>query len=299
MARAVAKEKFDLNDAFEIDRLDLLAKFNVDGFLQGINRSRKRGFSTEFSDFKAYSPGDDTRLLDWRIYARTDKLFIKQFEAETQLKSTLMIDATSSMAWRWGKNVSKLKYGVNLLASIALMHIKLQNKVGLMIHDSQTLRHLPARSNRQHLNEIFSLLSQLVPGSSEDSFFSMASQFSALKHQKGQILICSDLEENEDSIAEALEAVASNGDEVILLHILDKAEIELPFQDATHLKDSETGQLLPVHLPLLRKKHQQTVDNFREHWQEQCLNWGIQYVAVDTGMSYTDILLQLFEARKI
>ncbi len=294
---AIDTKYFDPGFIQRLGRIDLVAKTITDGLSYGVHRSRRRGFSTEFSDFKPYVPGDDPRLLDWRVYARTERLFVKRFEAETNLELMLMLDATASMAWRFGGRISKLEYAANLLAGLACLHMGQQDQVGLLVYDAKDLHHIPPRSRRSQLDLIYAKLTELEPGRA-DSFPTMVRSVTQLRRHRGRIIVCTDLEEDEDRVEQAMEELAGLEDELILFHILDQAEIELPFDDVTHLEDAESGELLPVNLVALRKEQAANVAAFRGYWQERCREWGIIYQPIDTGMNYVEVIYQLNETRR-
>ncbi len=296
MNQTVDISRFDPDIIQQLGRIDLIARAITDGLTHGVHRSQRRGFSTEFSDFKPYVPGDDTRLLDWRIYARTERLFVKRFEAETNLELMLLLDATASMAWRWGNNISKLEYAVNLFAALACLHMKQHDQVGLLVYDARDLHRLPPRASRTHLDRIFAVLAGIRPGRAE-CFPVMVKTLTQMRRHRGRIIVCTDLEEDESQVEQAMEELAGLEDEMILFHILDRAEVELPFEHATHLQDSESGELLAVNLPALKKAHGKNVRNFREYWQNNCGRWTINYQPINTGMNYADVIYRLGESR--
>jgi uncharacterized protein (DUF58 family) len=275
-----------------LGRLDLVSRAIANAMKQGLRRSRLHGFSTEFSDHKAYVPGDDLRFLDWRIYGRTDRLLIRKYEAETSFESVLLLDASRSMAWRWRSSVTKLEYAVRLLAAIAFLRIENQDQVGLVVHDAAELRWLPPRSTRRQLDLIYEVLTAVQPGPAR-TFAALVGALAPMKKHRGQIVICSDLEEGEEEIAASLEMLAARDDEVVVIHLLDRAEIELPFEGATHLQDSESGEVLPVEVDDLRGEHDARVREFREAWKLRCEAWKIRHIAAHTGMGYVDVLLDL------
>ncbi len=289
-------DRFSPDVIQQLGRIDLIADTICDGLLQGVHRSRRRGFSSEFSDFKPYVAGDDTRLLDWRIWARTDRFFIRRFEAETDLELLLLLDATASMAWRWKDRISKLEYGANLIAALAAMHIRQQDRVGFLLHDAKDLHFLPPRGRKQQLAEIFALLSKIEPATTE-TFPKLISSLAETRRHRGRIIICSDLEEDESGILEGLDKVAALEDEVIVIHILDQAEVELPFDDVTHFKDEETGELLPINLDAMRKEHAENLKRFREFWKSHCRKGQLSYVPIHTGMNYQEAVWALNDER--
>ena len=150
-SKAVDSSQFKPEIIQELGRLDIIAKVLAEGIRQGTHSSRRKGFSTEFSDFNPYVPGDDLRFIDWRLYARTDRLYIKNFQAETNLEVMLVLDATQSMAWRWKQTITKLEYGINLLAAIGYLHIRNHDMTGLLLHDAHDLHFVPPKSKRSQL----------------------------------------------------------------------------------------------------------------------------------------------------
>jgi uncharacterized protein (DUF58 family) len=275
-----------------LGRIDVIGKVIASALKQGLRRSLRHGFSTEFSDFKPYTPGDDLRFLDWRVYARTDRLLTRKYEAETSFESILLLDASKSMAWRWKDTICKLEYGINLFAALAFIHIEKQDQVGVLINDANQIHFVPPRSSRTQLNRIYEILADIEPGSA-GTFSGLVRALVPLKRHRGQIIVCSDLEEDEREIEGALEQLAARDDEVVVLHLLDKAEIELPFDQSTHFEDSETGELMPIALADLKRHHQETIREFRQKWEGRAERWGIRYFGIHTGMSYVDVLLNL------
>ncbi|MEM7392265.1 MAG: DUF58 domain-containing protein [Verrucomicrobiota bacterium] len=290
--------RFDPEVVRDLGRIDLIARVIAQGVYQGMHRSHRRGFSTEFSDFKPYTPGDDLRFLDWKQYARTDKLYIKCFEAETNQESLLLLDASRSMAWRWEDRISKLEYAANLLAAMACLHLDQQDPVGVLIHDADREHALQPSARRIQLDAMCALLSELEPGSG-DLFPQLIEELAALKRRRGLIVICSDLEEDDVSTEAALRHLADRDDEMILIHILDKTEIDPPFTGVSFLEDSETGAVVPVNHRTMRRDHTKNVRRFRDHWTTVCETSGIQYVPVDTAMNYVDVLHGLLHEREM
>jgi len=283
---------FDPEAIRALKRIDLVANLLADGFQDGARRSRQHGLSTEFSDFKPYAPGDDVRFVDWRLYARCDKLFVKRFEAERDYEHVLLLDATASMAWRWRDGVTKLQYGANLLASIACICARARDRTGLVVHDGTGERIVPPRCHPDQLGMIFAALENLTPGNGPP-LEGLARAAAHAKRYRGAVVVCSDLEDEEGVLAPRLESLARTKDRVYLLHILDRAEVDLPFSEATHLVDSETGKRLVVDVPAMRAGHRRAVEAFRARWRERCERWGVRYVAVRTDSDYLEVLLDL------
>jgi uncharacterized protein (DUF58 family) len=288
--------RFDPEVLQQMGRIDLIARAIVDGLREGMHSSRRRGFSTEFSDFRPYVPGDDLRFLDWALYARTERLYVKCFEAETNLEAMLLLDATRSMAWRWQDNISKLEYAANLLAALACLHVQNHDQVGLLVHDADGIQFMPPRARRTQLERMLAILEGVQP-SAGDVMRATAEELATAKRHRGRIVVCSDLMEEQEHVKQALPLLTANEDEVFLFHILDRAEIELPFEGATHLRDSETGAVIPIDVKAVRDDHQRRVGDFRALWEDACKSTGILYIPADTGMNYVDVLSLMIEKR--
>ncbi len=291
--------RFDPHIVHQLGRIDLIAREVSFGVYQGLHRSPRRGFSTEFNDFRPYTPNDDLRFLDWRLYARTDRLFVKCFEAETTQEALMVLDASRSMAWRWEDRISKLEYSANLLAALAGILMRQRDPVGLVIHDAQTLHALPPRASRTQLEHMCAVLSSLEPGSAE-LFPFLVEQLTAMRRHRGLLMVCADLEEDEQRAARALVRLAATGDEIILFHVLDEAEVALPFsRDATYLEDVETGEIVPINRRALARRHRAGVRDFRERWRKRCAASNVLYMPVHTGMNYVEVIHALLREREL
>jgi len=291
------QHEFDPNIVQQLGRLDWIAHIIVQGLKQGQHRSWIKGFSTEFSEFKPYIPGDDLRFLDWRVYARTHKTYVRCYKAETNLECYLLLDASRSMAWSWKGSVSKLEYAINLYAALAYFMTRRQDMVGLLANDATQSLFIPPSSRREQLERMLALLDTIRPGSA-NTLPVLFRELSAIKRHRGQIIVCSDFEEDTEAIAAALPELTANGDEVMMIHLLDTAEVQLPYADSTtHLLDSETGARLRIDIRQLREEHRTQVDRFRSFWHDQCLDWGIRYLALDTGTNYVEALLKIITAQ--
>ena len=279
---------FDPEMIRQLGRLDWIAQTLAQGTRQGLHRSRAKGFSTEFADFKPYTRGDDLRLLDWRVFARTERYYVRTYEAETNIECLLVLDASGSMGWRWESAVSKVEYSVCLAAAIAYMLMGQQDKVGLLAHDGHGVHLVPLSSRRTQVKDILSALERVRPGPTETPAL-LFEQVHEVKPHRGQIVVLSDLEDDRAGLARALLQLASRGDDVLLLHVLDRAEVELPYADGvTHLIDSETRQRVSVNMRELKTGHARRVEEFREHWRRVSDDGGIRYVPLDTSIGYLD-----------
>src|SRR5438132_663134 len=208
----------------QVARLDLRAKFIVEGFLAGLHASPFHGFSVEFSEHRKYVPGDDLKDLDWNIFAKTDKFYIKKFEAETNVTGYLVMDLSASMAWTHRQEMTKFEYGICLAAALGYLMIHQQDPVGLVTFDTQIRAALPPHSKRTQLGSILAVLSNLKPTGKTDVPYAMQ-QLGALCRGKSLIMLFSDLLTDVGPLLDSMYQLRHRGHEVILFHILDEAEV--------------------------------------------------------------------------
>ncbi len=206
-----------------IGRLDLRAKFIVEGLLSGLHASPFQGFSVEFSEHRRYEPGDDPRDIDWQVFARTDRIYIRRYQAETNITGYLLMDLSRSMGYTWRQKLTKFDYSVCLAAALSYLMIHQQDPVGLMTFGDRLQASLPARSRRSQFGDILSVLQQCQPTGGSQIAACLRQAASMIRH-RSLLMLMSDLLADPDEILEALRAVRFRGHDVILFHILDEAE---------------------------------------------------------------------------
>ena len=270
MARAV-EEYLKPEVVRQIARLDLRAQFIVKGFLQGLHASPYQGFSVEFSEHRKYAPGDDPKDIDWLVYAKTDKHYIKKFEAETNITGYLVIDTSASMAYTYRQQLTKLDYAISLAAALCWLMIHQQDPCGLMVFDEKLHASLPARSRRSQIAQVLSVLSKVV---------------------------FSDLLADPAPIKDALLRLRHRGHDVILFHILDEAEVRFPFEGMVELTEPEGRDRLVIDADAARTGYVDAVEAFREDYRGSCFRAGIDYVPLDTSMQFDRALMEYLVSRR-
>jgi len=287
---------FDPSVVARLGRLDWIAHSIVDGLRQGLHRSTIRGFSTEFSDFQPYSPGDDIRLLDWRVYARTGKPYVRRFEAETSMEVTFLVDSSPSMGWQWEQTVTKRQYAAALVAGMAWLFLSQQDPVGLLKAAPDGVQALSPSSRRQQLDHILSVL-ETTPTLGRPVIDELLQACLELRGARGQVVVVSDFEEEAPEAGLRLAELRGMGHQVLVVHLLDQAEITLPFPDGTtHLRDAETGELLRADVVALRRRQAERVRAFRQQWHRVCRDAGVVYVPLATGVDYVTAILTIIES---
>ncbi|MDO4583772.1 MAG: DUF58 domain-containing protein [Planctomycetia bacterium] len=279
-----------------IKRLDLRARFIVRGFLQGLHKSPFQGFSVEFSEHRRYTPGDDPQDIDWLVYAKTDKFYVRKFEAETNMTGYLLMDQSASMNYTYRQEVTKFDYAICLAAALAYLMIHQQDPVGLLTFDEALNRSLPPRSQRRHLSEILSALSQLTPTGKTDIAKALHQTAAYLKH-RSFLMVLSDLLTDEEPVFQALRQLRWRGHDILLLHILDESEVRFPFEGMVELENPENGESLQVDADGFRNGYLQEVLQFRERYAQECASIGVDYLPLDTSVPFDKALTEYLVRR--
>jgi len=281
----------------QIARLDLRAQFIVKGFLQGLHASPYQGFSVEFSEHRRYAPGDDPKDIDWLVYAKTDKHYIKKFEAETNITGYLAIDTSASMAYTYRQRLSKLDYSISLAAALCWLMVHQQDPCGLLVFDEKLHASLPARSKRSQIAQVLSVLAKVKPSGKTDIARSLV-QIAAMLRHRSLVMIFSDLLADPDPIRDALLRLRHRGHDVILFHVLDEAEVKFPFQGMVEFTEPEALDQLVVDADAARSEYVASVAAFREDYRRTCFHAGIDYVPLDTGMQFDRALMEYLVSRR-
>lgn len=229
-----------------IESLELLARAVVEGFMSGLHRSPFTGFSTEFTEYRQYNPGDDLRYLDWRLLGRTDRYFIKKYRADTNTQCHLLLDTSASMNYAHASSVTKLQYAKFLAASLAYLLNRQQDAVGMVAFDHQIHTHVPARNRTGHMRTVFGNLSLLEPGG-ETRLAESLHQLAELLTRRGIVVVISDFYDQPDRLQEAFQHLHFKGHDMVAFHVLDQNELDFEFTDPVLLlEDAETQEQMPV-----------------------------------------------------
>ncbi len=280
-----------------IARLDLRAKFIVEGLLSGLHTSPFQGFSVEFSEHRRYEPGDDPKDIDWQVFARTDRIYIKRYQAETNITGYLLMDLSRSMGYTYRQDLTKFDYGICLAAAISYLMIHQQDPVGLMTFDDELKASLPARSRRSQLGDILSVLQRCKPTGTTNIAGNLRRVGSMIRHRSLMMLI-SDLLADPDEIIDAIRMLRFRGHDVIVFHILDEAEVTFPFTGSVDLLEPETDDHEIVDAAGIRSEYLQALHDMRERFRTTCLSVGADYVPLDTSMPFDKALVEYLSQRQ-
>lgn len=281
----------------QIKRLDLRAQFVVKGFLQGLHASPFHGFSVEFSEHRRYTPGDDPKDIDWLVYAKTDKFYVKKFEAETNITGYLVMDLSRSMGFTYRQQLTKFDYAICLAAALCYLMIHQQDPVGLVTFDEKLRDVIPPRSKRTQLGNVLAHLTRLKPTGTTDIATSLT-QLAALLRHKSLVMLFSDLLHDRPPVLQALRRLRHRGHDLILFHILDEAEVYFPYEGLVELEEPETHERLVVDATSYRPDYQAELAQFRNLYREQCFQAGVDYVPLDTSMPFDKALLEYLLRRQ-
>ncbi|HUS40962.1 MAG: DUF58 domain-containing protein [Pirellulales bacterium] len=281
----------------QISRLDLRAQFIVKGFLQGLHASPYHGFSVEFSEHRKYTPGDDPADIDWLVYAKTDKYYVKKFEAETNISGYLVMDLSRSMAYTYRQEMTKFEYSICLAAAMAYLMIHQQDPVGLITFDRKVRDSLAPKSKRKQLGNLLSLLAKLEPQGETDIAHSITQIAAMLKH-RSLVMLFTDLFAEPEPVLRALHRLRHGGHDVILFHVLDEAEVEFPFEGNVEFEEPETKERLQVNATGFRADYLAEIEAFRDLYRRECVQSGVDYVPLDTSMQFDRALTEYLVQRK-
>src|SRR5277367_3325372 len=281
----------------QVARLDLRAKFIVEGFIAGLHASPFQGFSVEFSEHRKYTAGDNISDVDWAVYAKTDRFYIKKFQAETNLAGYLVMDLSGSMGYTYRQELTKFDYAICLAAALGYLMIHQQDPVGLVTFDTRIQASLPPRSKRTQLGTILSILSNLKP-SGETDIAACIHQLASMVRGKSLIMIFSDLLTDPEPVLQSLYHLRHRGHEIILFHILDEAEVQFPFEGLIEFTDVETPDRLTLDAKGMRADYVQAVRDFRETYRRECAQANIDYVAMDTSIGFDKALMEYLVQRQ-
>ena len=280
-----------------VARLDLRARFIVEGFLTGLHASPFHGFSVEFSEHRRYAQGDDPRNIDWLVFAKTDKLYVKKYQAETNISGYLLMDLSESMAYTYRQELSKFDYCICLSAALGYLMIHQQDPVGLMTFSDKLHACLPARSKRSQLGNMLGLLSKARPSGQTDVAGNLRRIAAMIRH-RSLFMLFSDLLCDPEPVIDALRMLRHRGHDVIVFHVLDEAEVNFPFDSLSDFEDPESGERLIVDAVGIRGDYLEAMRGLRERYKKDCLRMGADYVALDTSLPFDRALIEYLSQRQ-
>jgi len=288
----------------QVQRLDLRARFVVEGFLAGLHRSPFHGFSVEFSEHRKYVPGDDPRWLDWNVFAKTDRFYVRKYQAETNLDTYLLVDLSGSMDYpplsepeRRAGRLRKIDYSICLAAAIGYLMIHQQDAVGLATFDTRVRYFLPPRCKRSHLMTILGELASVRPHGSTglaDALHDVADRV----RKRGLMILFSDLLAEVDPVVEALHHLRFRGHDLIIFHVLSEEEALFPFRGPRRFVDVEGDTQVDADAAAIRAAYLEELGRFIERYRDEAAGARADFVSVHTGMTFDKALTRFLIDRQ-
>lgn len=291
----------------QVSRLDLRARFTVEGFLAGLHASPMQGLSTEFSEHRKYTQGDDPRTIDWNVFARSDRLFVRKYSTETHLACHVLVDVSASMGFVGSlagiaaggaspQPAAKLAYAINLAAALGFLVTRQQDAIGLGILGEGLRSLLPARSKSGHLVHLLSELAGVTPGGTTGLATGIHAAMARIPH-RGLIVLISDLLTDTEALLEALHHVRYRGHDLIVMHVLDARETSFDFAGALRLEDTETGSAIEVDAAAVRESYLAALAAWRGELDVRIRAMRADYVALDTATPFDKALIEFLLGR--
>lgn len=280
----------------QITSMELRARFVVEGFITGLHRSPYHGFSVEFSEHRQYLPGDDVKRIDWKVYAKTDRFYVKQYEEETNVKTYLILDASRSMAYASEGRITKFQYATFLAAALAYLMMEQRDAVGLTLFDEDIRVSLPPRGTKPYLREILVELERAVPSNATETaktLHTLAEQI----HRRGLVIVLSDLFDDPSNVVPALKHFRHKGNEVIVFQVIDPMERSFAFGTGAVFRDMETREELTTQPWHIQHAYQQALKQHINLLEQACRDVSIDYMLLDTSVPFNVALLEYLHKR--
>jgi len=275
--------------------LELKARTIVEGFLTGLHRSPFKGFSVEFAEYRQYIPGDDISTIDWKVYARSDRHYVKKYEDETNLDCHVMLDVSASMGYGSGA-MTKFEYGACLAASLAYLMNRQRDASGLIQFDEKITARLPASARPGHMHAILHALERIVPGAKSDVGRPLHQLADALGKRSLAVLI-SDLLDDPDRVVKGLKHLRFRGTDVIVFQLLDPHELQFPFTGAAKFTDVESADEITAEPSRVREGYLEAMAGLRARYEKELRGAGIDFLTLDTSKPLDFALLAYLDAR--
>jgi uncharacterized protein (DUF58 family) len=286
---------FDPDGLSRLGNLELVARQVVEGFLTGRHRSPYHGFSVEYLDHRPYVPGDELRSLDWKILARTDKYHVKLFQDETNLRATILLDCSKSMAFRSGK-LSKLQWGSYLAAALTHLLLRQNDAVGLVLFDKTVRTYLPPKARPTQFRRVLDLL-EPEPAANDTDVGSVLHDVAERIRRRGLVVVVSDLIDDVEKVANGLQHFRHNGHEVLVFHTMDDAELTFPYDRLTRFQDMEGAGRVVANAKAVRSGYLARIQQFLEGVKAACFERDISYLLANTSEGYDHFLAAYLEKR--
>jgi uncharacterized protein (DUF58 family) len=279
-----------------ISSLELIARTVVEGFISGLHRSPHLGFSVNFAEYRPYRPGDDIRKIDWKVYGRTDRFFIKEYEGETNTSIHVLLDCSRSMSYG-SRGIRKLEYGQFLAASLGYFAFKQRDAVGFISYDEDVIRYVPARGSVGHLNTVLHAIEEVRPGEKTD-FVKPLVRISERIRRRGIVVVISDLYDEPANVMSGLRHLAFRGHDIIVFQLLDPAELHFDFPDAAQFVDLETKNEMHVIPDYIRQEYRAVLRKQIGEYEKECRKDRMDFASIDISEPLDSALFKYLVRRE-
>lgn len=279
-----------------LNSLELRARLVVEGFIVGLHRSPYHGFSVEFTEHRPYMQGDSLKDIDWKVFGKTEKYFIKQYEEETNLRSYILLDTSKSMNYASAGNVRKIDYASTLVAALGYLMVEQKDAVGLALYAEKINKFLPPKATKTYLLEVYKQLSLITPSDQTKTALALSSIAEKIK-RRGLVIIVSDFFDDLNSILKSLKHFRYRNNEVIVFQILDPLERSFAFGRDAVFKDLETSDEITTQPYQIQKAYRESMDQFIHIIKRECLNSNIEYNLIETSTPYDKALFSYIQKR--
>ena len=291
---SISKKYLDPEVLARLSRLDIKARLVVEGFMSGLHSSPYKGFSQEFADYRQYMPGDEPKRIDWKVYGRNDRFYIKEYQEETNLRCYILLDKSGSMGF--GEKISKLEYAKYLSASLAYMLLKQKDSVGIATFDKKIEKIIPPSVKKSNFIEILKIIDKAHP-SGETSLSNMLYQLAQKTRKRGLIILISDLLDEPLLVIKALRSFRYRKHEILVFHIVDIKEYEFSFDKTALFHDLEDGSEMVIEPSMIRASYQKKFKDLLQLYRQQLLESHIDYETIFTTTPYDRALFSYLQKR--
>src|SRR5579872_947553 len=280
-----------------LQNMELRARMVVEGFITGLHRSPYHGFSVEFAEHKQYMPGDEIRRIDWKIFGRTDRYYVKQYEEETNLKSYILLDASASMRYASEGNITKFQYASYVASALAYLMVQQRDAAGLCVFDENVRTYMPPHSTRSYLQQVLKALEETQPANTTRVKNALDLVAERLK-RRGLVIVLSDLFDDPQTVLNTFKHFRHDNHEMIVFHILDPRERDFAFGADALFTDIETAEQMPTQPFHIRKAYKEAMHQLIEKYKRGCREQLIDYVMIDTSTPFDKALFEYLGKRK-
>lgn len=281
----------------KLGNLRLKAKYVVEGFISGMHQSPHRGHSLEFAQHREYTPGDELRHIDWKVYGKTDKYFVKQYQEETNLRAHILLDISNSMTYKFGGTLDKLSYGIHLAAVLGYLLLHQEDSVGLAVFDSEIRNFIPSRAHLGHFSIIADALEKIIPGK-DTRIAPVLESFSRRIRKRGLIIFISDLFDEPEEVLKTLKNFRYQHHDVMVIQVISNAEREFPFEGPLFFEPLEGDNAgIYSEADLIRDEYRRLMEEFINRYKVGFRQAGIDYFLLSTDTPFELGIRSLFSSR--